>query len=174
MAWILALALAIAALPTLVAILLRAGLARLRESVRQSWTGLDALLIRRHDLLPELVDLCARHMPDEQEIFERLSRAGTAVLQATARQDVPALAAADAVLRQSLARLLSLTGNYQRLRADSAFLDLRERLARIEASIAEHRERYNSAVNLLNVRCQAFPYRVIARAGGFGQSALFE
>lgn len=172
MAWILALA--IAALLALVAILLRAGLARLRESVRQSWTGLDALLIRRHDLLPELVDLCARHMPDEQEIFERLSRAGTAVLQATARQDVPALAAADAVLRQSLARLLSLTADYPRLHADPAFIGLRERLTQLEASVAEHRERYNSAVNLLNVRCRTFPHRLIARAGGFRQSALFE
>ncbi len=172
MAWIIVLA--TVALLALLAIVLRAGLSRLHESVRHAWSGLEALLLRRHDLLPELLERCAACLPDEPEILERLPRTAAAVRQAIAREDIPALAAAEAALRQSLARLLALAGNDPRLAADAAFSGLRERLTELEASIAQHRERYNSAVNLLNVRCQAVPHRLISRASGFGQSALFE
>lgn len=172
MAWIIVLA--VAALLAFLAIVIRAGLVRLHDAVRQSWTLLDTLLIRRHDLLPGLVDLCARHMQYEEEILKRVPQAGTAVLQAAARKDIPALGAADSVLRHSASRLIALTENYPRLRADPAFLELRERLMQIDASIADHREIYNSAVNLLNVRCQAFPHCLVARATGFRQAALLE
>lgn len=114
---------AIAALLALFAILVRSGLLRLRDSVHKSCAGLDSLLLERHDLLTELVELCARHMRYEQDALDRVSR------------------------------------------ADSATFG---------AAIIERRELYNSAVNLLNVRSQAFPHRMVAHAIGFHAEAIFE
>jgi LemA protein len=165
---------AIAVLLALLAILVRSGLLRLRESVQQSWAGLDALLLERHDLLMQLAERCAGHMRYEQPVLDRVSRADAATFAAAAHGDIPALGAAEKLLRASVAELLGLAENYPALGRDPAFAELRGRAIAIDAAIAERRELYNSAVNLLNVRSQAFPHRMIARASGFHAEALFE
>lgn len=165
---------AIAVLLALFAILVRSGLLRLRDSVHKSWASLDSLLLERHDLMAQLVDLCARHMRYEPDALERVSRADVATFGAAAREDIPALAAAEKTLRASIAALLALAENYPVLCTEPGFLRLRERVICIGAAIIERRELYNSAVNLLNVRSQAFPHRMIARVIGFHAQVLFE
>ncbi|MGB5132576.1 MAG: LemA family protein [Steroidobacteraceae bacterium] len=165
---------AIAALLALLVILVRSGLLRLRASVRKSWASLDELLLERHDLLTKLVEICSPHMRYEQQILERVSRADAATFAAAAREDIPALAAAEKLLRSSVAELLALAENYPVLGGDPGFTGLRGKVLSIAAAIAERREHYNSAVNMLNVRSQAFPHRLIARAIGLRSEALFE
>ena len=165
---------AIAVLLAFFAILVRSGLLRLRESVHQSWASLDSLLLERHDLLAKLIDLCGRHMRYEQDVLERVSRAAATTFDAAAREDIPALAAAEKTIRSSVAGLLALAENYPALCREPGFLQLRERVLCADAAIIERRELYNSAVNLLNVRGQAFPHRLVARAIGFHAEALFE
>ena len=165
---------AIAALLAILVILVRSGLLRLRDTVRNSWTSLDSLLLERHDLLLKLVELCARHMRYEQQALERVSRADAATFTAAARENIPALAAAEKLLRASVAELLTFSENYPLLGNDPGFSGLRGGILSIAAAISERREHYNSAVNMLNVRSQAFPHRMIARAIGFHTEALFE
>jgi len=165
---------AIAALLGFFAILIRSSLLRLRDAVRKSWASLDSLLLERHDLLAQLIDLCVRHMRYEQDALERVTRANVATFGAAAREDIPALVAAERTLRASIAALLALAQNYPVHCMAPDFLRLRERVLCIDAAIIEHRELYNSAVNLLNVRSQAFPHRMVARVIGFHAEALFE
>ncbi|MSQ92299.1 MAG: LemA family protein [Gammaproteobacteria bacterium] len=165
---------AIAALLALFAILARNGLLQLRDSVHSSWASLDSLLLERHDLLAEFVELCARDIRYEQDTVERVVRADAATFGAAAREDIPALAAAEMLLRASVTSLLSIAENYPALCAQAGFIALRERILCVGAAIIERRELYNSAVNLLNVRSQAFPHRLVARAIGFHAEALFE
>jgi hypothetical protein len=172
MAWVIVLA--IAALSALLAIVLRAGLTGARASVRQSWARLDELLIQRNDLLPELVEHCARHFRYEQEVLERVSNAGAAVFKAAARENIPALGAADKSFRDAVAALDAFAENYPQLGTDPAYAGLRERIRQIDAAIIDCRESYNSAVNLLNVRAQAFPHRLVAHAVGVRPAALLE
>lgn len=164
----------IAALLALFAILVRSGLLRLHDSVRGSWASLDTLLLERHDLLAKLVGCSAGHMRYEQAALEQLARADAATFNAATRVDIPALAAADKSLRASIAGLLARAENYPVLCDDSGFQELRERIRGNGAAILEHRELYNSAVNLLNVRSQSFPHRTVARVIGFHAEALFE
>jgi LemA protein len=165
---------AIALLLALLAILVRSGLLRLRESVQESWAGLDSLLLERHDLLLKLVECCALHLRYEKPALERVSRADAATFAAATHGDIPALAAAEQWLRASVAELLAFAQNYPLLGGDQGFAELRERVVAVDAAIAGRREHYNSAVNLLNVRSQAFPHRMIARAIGLHAEALFE
>jgi len=164
----------IAALLALLAILVRGGLLRLRDSVRESWESLDSLLLERHDLLTKLVEHCVGRMRYEQPALERVSRADAATFAAAARGNIPALAAAEMLLRASVSELFALSENYPALGGDPAFAGLRGRARAMDAAIAERREHYNSAANLLNVRSQAFPHRMIARAIGLRAPALFE
>jgi LemA protein len=93
---------------------------------------------------------------------------------AAAREDIPALAAAEKSLQDSIARLLALVDNYPQLCADPAFPGLCERIGQLDEAICERREHYNFAANLQNVRSQSFPHRLIARFIGLHPAVLFE
>ncbi len=162
MGWVIALALA--ALLAAWAGVIRHGLAQLRAAVSQAWAGLDALLLERRDELAAFAGACGRYLPEEQDGIDRLQRASAAVFAAAGRRDLPALGAAENLLQDAHARLSASAATSQKLLADADCRERRERLGCIRRALAEQREIYNAAVNLLNLRQQQFPERLVARA----------
>ena len=150
------------------------GLVQLREGVKQAWSNIDVILVQRHDELPKLVESCRRYMQYEKETLERVMQARTSVFRAHERSDVPALGAAEGLLRTGLGQLYAVAENYPQLKADEGFQHLRTRISQLEESIADRRELYNSAVNLNNVRVAQFPDLIFARLFGFQSAALLE
>jgi LemA protein len=162
MAWILMLALA--ALAAAIAMAARRGLAALQDSKQDAWFALEAQLRKRQELLAMIVALCAKPMHDEREVLDRVSITGSAVLAAAKRSNIPALAAADKALRAAVAILFERVSNHSPLAMSAAFASLRERVATLDVRVDERREQYNAAVSVLNFRCNAFPYRLVARS----------
>lgn len=162
MAWFLMLALA--ALAAAIAMAARRGLAALQDSTQDAWTALEAQLVKRQELLAQIVTLCARPLRDEPETLHRVSIAGSAVLAAAKRTNIPALAAADKAHRTAVTALFEHAGNHPPLAMSAAFTALRERVATLDVRVDERREQYNAAVSVLNFRCHAFPYRLVARS----------
>ena len=164
---------AIAALLALLAILVRSGLLRLRESVHSPGPA-STLLLERHDLLLKLAERCARHMRYES----RRSSASRGPMPRPSPPRHTATSRRSQRPKNGCAHPLRNCWPSRRTTPCSAairrFAELRERVMAVDAAIAERRELYNSAVNLLNVRSQAFPHRMIARAIGFHAEALFE
>jgi LemA protein len=150
------------------------GLVALRENVRKAWSNIDVLLTQRHDELPKLVETCKRYMAYEQETLERVMLARAAVSRAQGQSDVTAVGAAEEHLRQSLGRLFAVAESYPALKADATFAHLQRRISELEESIADRRELYNDAVNLNNIRVQAFPDLVVARLFEFKPADLLE
>lgn len=166
--------LAILAFLVFYGIRLRNGLVALRQEVSQAWSAIDALLVRRHDELPELIGVCASHMAHEGETLECLTRARAAVFQAAGRSDVAAASAAESLLRSSLGRLFAAAGNDPRLHADESFRRLQIRVLQLQQHIADQRELYNGAVNLINVRMGRFPNSLVSRMLGVRDAAPFD
>ncbi len=170
MAWILLLALA--ALAAAVAMAARRGLANLRNSHQEAWGALEAQLRKRQDLMMQIVALCTRPMNDEPETPSRVAVTGSAVLAAAKRTNVPALAAADKSHRAAVAALFERAGEHGQLATSAAFAALRDRVATLDARVDERREQYNAAVSVLNFRCHAFPYSLVARSMGMAPGAF--
>ncbi|MEX0733967.1 MAG: LemA family protein [Steroidobacteraceae bacterium] len=170
MAWILLLALA--ALAAAVAMAARRGLVALQDTKQDAWGALEAQLVKRHELMAQIVALCAKPMRDEREVPDRVSITGSAVLAAAKRTNIPALAAADKSHRTAVAALFARAGSYPPLAASAGFAKLRERTATLDARVDERREQYNSAVSVLNFRCYAFPYSLVARTMGIRPAAF--
>ncbi len=170
MAWILVLALA--ALAVAVAIAARRGLVELQEAKQDAWDALENQLVKRQELMTRIVALCARLLREEQPTLDRVSNAGTAVLAAAKVVNIPALAAADKSHRAAAATLFATAGNYPQLATSAGFAALRERVAMLDARVDERREQYNSAVSVLNFRCDAFPYSLVARSMRVSPAAL--
>lgn len=164
MLWIIALA--IAALTAAAAITARRGLIRLCDDRQQAWAALETQLVKRQELMTGIVELCARLLHDEHEAIERVTHAADAVLAAARRAEIPALAAAEKSHQAAVATLFALTGNYPQLAGSRAFAALRDRVATLDARVAERREQYNAVVSVLNFRCDAFPHRLMSRMLG--------
>lgn len=170
MVWLLMLALA--ALAAAVVIAARRGLAALQDSKQEAWSVLEAQLAKRQELLVQIVALCAKPMRDEPEALDRVSISGSAVLAAAQRTNIPALAAADKAHRAAVAILFDRAGNHPQLAMSAAFTALRERVATLDTRVDERREQYNAAVSVLNFRCHAFPYSLVARSMGMAPAAF--
>jgi LemA protein len=164
MAWILVLAFAALAAAVLAAA--RRGLHDLQETRGEAWAALEAQLVKRQELMIQVVGLCSRLMRYERVTLDRVSTAGSAVIAAVRGSNVAALAAADQAHRAAAESLFRLAANYPQFSTSRAFAALRERAQTLDARVDEKREQYNRAVSVLNFRCRAFPYSLVARTMG--------
>ncbi len=164
MAWLLLLA--FTAFGAAVAMAARRGLGALQDSRERALAALETQLLKRQELMIQIVGLCSRLMRYERETLERVSIAGSAVLAAARGGNMPALAAADKKHRAASEALFQLAANYPQFGTSAAFRALRERAATLDARVDERREQYNRAVGMLNFRCEAFPYNLVARSMG--------
>jgi LemA protein len=149
-------------------------LVRLKHDVEKSWANIDVLLKQRHDELPKLVETAKQYMKHEQETFEKVMRARSAVSEARQAGDVAALGPAEGQLRMGLGSLFAVAEAYPELKADRSFQQLQDRISQLENSIADRREFYNATVTNLNVRIEQFPDVLIANAFNFRGADLLE
>lgn len=150
------------------------GLVAARQHVRESWSGVDTELKRRHDLVPNLVAAVKGYAAHEKEALERIVQ-----LRRNAeslRSDLPGkdLAAVEGQLAATLSRLVVRLEAYPALKADQNFLALQAELANTEDRIQGALRFYNGNVRELNVKCEAFPSNLVASMFGFVPAAFFE
>ena len=121
----------------------------------------------------QIVGLCARLMKYERDTLDRVTTSGSAVIAAARRGNMPALAAADKTYRAAAESLFRLAANYPQFGTSRAFKALHDRAQDARcAAWTRRREHYNNVVSVLNVRCQAFPYSLVARTMGMRPAAF--
>lgn len=143
-----------------------------RNRVRNAWAQIDVQLLRRSDLIPDLVESVRGYMRHEAAIFENIIAARR---QATvAGADVAARAAAEAALSQQMRGLLALAEAVPELRASENMKTLQEELTTTENRIAYSRQFFNDAVLAYNNRLETVPSNFVAGPFGFRPEVFFE
>ena len=146
-------------------------LIRDRNRVAQSWSDVDVQLLRRHELIPRLVELVKGYSGYEKALLTSLAELRTQGADA-------ASPAARGMLEKSVStgvnKLVALVEAYPDLKASENFLDLHQQLADTENQIQYARRYYNGAVNLYNNRLQRFPDLVIANTFNFKAAEFFQ
>ncbi|MBS0547983.1 MAG: LemA family protein [Proteobacteria bacterium] len=146
------------------------GLVGGRNQTQTAWSQIDVQLKRRHDLIPNLVQVVKDAMGYEQETLTKVVQARNAAVAATG----PAQAGiAEAALTQATRGLFGLVESYPQLKANDNVRALQEELTTTENKIAFARQFYNDSVNTYNVRRQSFPAVLVAGQFGFGPAELF-
>jgi LemA protein len=153
------------------AILLFNRLVRLRNQVRAGWSDIDVQLMRRHDLVPMLVEAVKAYAGHEKSTFERVTALRT---EAISVKSPARLANIEAALEHEVGRLLVIKEAYPELKASENFLKLQRDLVDVEDHLQYARRFYNGAVRELNDGVQKFPDLLIAHAFGFKQAEFFE
>jgi LemA protein len=146
-------------------------LVRLRALVKEGFSGITVQLRRRADLIPNLVEAVKGYATHEREVFEEVSRARAATVNAGS---VTATAQADAQMTGVLGRLFAVAEAYPELKANTNFLQLQDQLANIETELQGARRYYNATVRDLNSAIQTFPTTLIAHPAGFSEEPFYQ
>lgn len=146
-------------------------LVRLRNQVKAGWSDIDVQLMRRHDLVPRLVEAVRAYAGHEQAVLERVTGLRA---QAMATASPARLATLERAIESDLARLVLIQEAYPELKASENFLKLQRDLVDVEDQLQYARRFYNGAVRELNDGVQRFPALVLARALGFAAAEYFK
>jgi LemA protein len=151
-----------------------------RNAYKNAFAQIDVQLTRRHDLIPNLVEVAQRYMQHERETLEAVIRARSQAVD-TLRQaaadptDAAAmrqLAAAEQGLSGVLGRLFALSESYPDLKANQTMAQLSEELVSTENRVAFARQAFNDAVMAYNNQREMFPGNLIAGTFGFQPAQL--
>jgi len=152
------------------AILTYNGLVSRRAMVAEGWSGIDAQLKRRADLIPNLVETVKGYATHERTTFDELAR-----LRAQGGSTDPAQrAASEQAITAAIGKIMAVAEAYPELKASANFQSLQNDLADIEDQIQLARRYYNGAVRNFNVSVQQFPSNLIAGATGFTSAQFFQ
>ena len=141
-----------------------------KHQVEQAWANIDVLLRQRHDELPKLIDVVKGYGAYERDVLEKVTM--LRARQSGGSPDATRLAAEDE-LSHAVSRILATAEAYPDLKASATYLELQQRISRLEEQIAHRREFYNAAVNLNNVRTEQLPDMVLAPMAGLTRKPLF-
>ena len=147
------------------------GLVRLRNLVKEGWSGMDVQLKRRADLIPNLVETVKKYMGHERDLLAKVTE-----LRAQSRQvrEVGEKGRLEGALSRTLANLFAVAEGYPDLKANQNFLDLQNELSGIEEEIQLARRYYNGTVRNLNIKIESFPSNIVANVFKFSQAEFFE
>ena len=129
-------------------------LVRLRNQVRTAWADIDVQLIRRHDLVPQLVAAVRGYVGHEHALLEAVTVLRT---RAVALKSPAQLGEVETALEQTMGRLFALQEAYPDLKASENFMQLQRDLVEVEEHLQYARRFYNGAVRDYNDTVRACP-----------------
>ena len=155
-------------------------LVRLRNEIANAFAMIDVQLKRRHDLIPNLVEVARKYLEHERETLERVTAARA---QAMAACDmvrskpldasrIQSLSMAEGSLASALGRFQAVVESYPELQADGHLRELNEELRHTENKVAFARQFFNDATLSYNNAAQQFPTNALAGVFGFRTAAM--
>jgi len=114
----------------------------LRNRYENAFSQIDVQLKRRHDLIPNLVNIVKGYIAHEKDTLEAVIQARTAAISATSnaaanpgdQSAMNTLASAESNLNGALGRLLMVAEDYPDLKANENMLALQEELTSTDVS----------------------------------------
>lgn len=153
------------------------GLIQGRNEVVNAFSQIDVQLRRRHDLIPNLVEVARQYMKHERStLTDVITVRNSAVIAADASNAIKKSTNVDAVigatgqmqtaeiaLTGALGRMFAVAEQYPDLKADTNMRQLSEELASTDNMIDFARQAYNDVVFEYNVTREQFPSSIIAK-----------
>ncbi len=157
-------------------------LVRLRNRFQNAFSQIDVQLQRRHELIPNLVEVAKGYMKHENETLISVTQARNSAeekrVEAAAHPGnadlVNALAGAESALSGAMGKFNMVMEAYPDLKADQQMLDLHTELTTTENRVSFSRQAYSDAAMRYNVMREQFPSNLLANNFSFTEADLFE
>jgi len=147
------------------------GLIKSKLRVDEAWSDINVQLKRRYDLIPNLVNTVKGYATHEASVFEKVTEARSAAMNANGLADK---AQAENVLAGALKSLFAVAEAYPDLKANQNFGQLQQELVDTEDKIQASRRFYNNNVRDFNTKLQVFPTNILGGMLGFAHRDFFE
>lgn len=141
-----------------------------RNRVDEAFSTMDVYMVKRYDLIPNLVETVKGYAKHEKETLDSVITARNHAVNATTMDEKMA---AEGEISGVLSRLFALSEAYPDLKANQQFLDLQNQLQKVEEDIAQSRKYYNGTVRQYNTAIQSFPNNLVAGAFKFERREPF-
>ncbi|HEX5310282.1 LemA family protein [Aquabacterium sp.] len=157
-------------------------LIRLRNEISNAFAQIDVQLKRRHDLIPNLVEVARKFLEHERDTLERVTAARAQVIAAAnlvkSRPNqagpIQSLSMAEGVLANAMAQFKAVVEAYPELKADQTMRDLSEELTHTENKVAFSRQLFNDVTLDYNNAAHQFPANIVASLFGFKTAAMLQ
>jgi LemA protein len=141
------------------------------EAIKAQWAQVENQLMRRNDLIPNLVESVKGFAQQERDVIQSVTDARAKMAGATTPAERIAAANAES---SALARLLVVVENYPQLKSDATFARLMDELAGTENRLAAERTRYNDRLQEYNTLRRRFPSNITASVFGFKEYPYYD
>jgi len=146
-------------------------LVRLRNLSRASWSDIDVLLKKRHDLVDNLVETVKGYAGYEQATLLEVTEARARAVRAAGPAE---RGTEEAALGERITSLFAVAEKYPALKAGEGYLQLQKQFVEIEDGIEYARRYYNAVVRDYNTATETFPANLIAPLLGFRGAQFFQ
>ncbi len=167
--WIIA---AVAAIVIFWALLTFNGLVRRRNLVAEAWSGIEAQLKRRADLIPNLIETVKGYAAHERGTMDELTKLRSQ--SQAADGNLAQRAQTEQAITAAIGKIMAVAEAYPDLKASANFQQLQSELADIEDQIQLARRYYNASVRDFNVMIQQAPSNLIAGWFAFKPAEFFQ
>lgn len=157
---------------TVIAVLMYNSLIGKKNQVDNIFAGVDAVLKKRFDLIPNLVASVAQYMEHEKSTLVKVTELRAQAMKPGISDDQKI--ALDAKLTAALGSITVAMEAYPDLKANENVMHLQRSLNEAEEQISAARRAYNQAVTDLNNAIEMFPTNMMAGWMNLQRKTVFE
>lgn len=143
----------------------------LDNKVKEAFSTMDVYLKKRWDLIPNLVETVKGYAKYEEETLTRVTKLRNTVYNEMTNDEK---IINNEELSSDVSKIMALKEAYPELKANENFIDLSNKLTKIEDDIANARKYYNGTVRIYNNKVQMFPNNIFAKIFGYKTKRMFE
>ena len=132
---------------------------------------MDVYLKKRWDLIPNLVENVKGYAKYEEETLTRITKLRNTVYNEMTNDEK---IINNEELSSDVSKIMALKEAYPELKANENFIDLSNKLTKIEDDIANARKYYNGTVRIYNNKVQMFPNNIFAKIFNYKTKRMFE
>jgi LemA protein len=162
---------AVLVVPILMYVAIYNSLVGKKNQVENAFAGMDVMLKKRYDLVPNLVSAVKNYMHHEKELLTEIT-----TLRAQAANDKLSddeKVALDNKISKTFSGIMVAVENYPDLKANQNFMQLQRSLNEIEEQISAARRSYNASVTDYNNALEMFPSNIVAGMMAYKPKELF-
>jgi len=135
---------------------------KLWSNVKKSWSDIEIIFQKRHNMLTKLIDSVSGYVKDENGVIVEITQLQS-IWGLIPQDDIQFKINISNKITASLKSLFAVAEKYPDLKADKNFLQLQQSITELETELAKKGEEYNNNVNILNKKIHSFLSKIVAR-----------
>lgn len=138
------------------------------NSIDEAFSTMDAYLVKRTDLIPNIVATIKGYAAHEANTLMSVIQARQGNLDTEGKIQV------ENKISQQIPQIMALSEKYPELKANQNYMQLTDQLGAIEGEISQARKYFNGTVKRYNDLVRKFPSNIIAGMFGHSTKTMFQ